>query len=68
MKYAVRVKGRANDWLAFVPEASVEEMRADGIDVMEAHNTIPDWIPSWAVAPWCAMQDLWNAPSRWGRK
>lgn len=65
MKYAVEVKGRTGDWLAFVPESAVADMKADGIDVMEVHNIIPGWLPWWAFRPWCAMQDLWNWPSRW---
>lgn len=68
MKYAVEVKGRTGDWLAFVPEAAVAEMRADGIEVMEVHNSFPEWLPGWAIALWCAIQDLWNLPSKWGRK
>ena len=65
MKYAVEIKGRDYVWHVYVQEAAVEDMRADGIEVMEVYNTIPVWVVDWGLlGVWCAAQDAWNWPSR----
>ena len=61
MKYAIEIKGREYVWHVYVQEAAVEDMRADGFDVVEVHNTVPMWVFNLGLtSPWCAAQDAWN--------
>ena len=38
----------------------LDEWREDGLEINEVCNTIPLWVPAWAVRPWCFMQDVFN--------
>jgi hypothetical protein len=68
-KYFANMRGRQHEWRVDVAEASVEDMRADGIEVFEAVYTIPGWVADLGLTrPWCIMQDIWDAPTRiWKR-
>ena len=68
-KYFAIMRGRQHEWRVDVSEASVEDMRKDGIEVFEAANIIPAWVAAIGMTgPWCAMQDIWDAPSRIWRR
>ena len=60
---AVRVSGREKDWsFPFVGDTQNLEMwRADGLDVVEVVNTIPEpGVRVGLLRPWVFLQDLWN--------
>ena len=40
--------------------AQVADMRADGLVIDEICNTVPRWLPSALVRPWCWVQDGWR--------
>jgi hypothetical protein len=67
-RYMIEVRGERDEWGIFVPEQMVEGLRADGFEVIEVVNSIPYWMPSWAIRPWCLLQDIWDMPSRWWRR
>jgi len=67
--YITTVRGRRHEWLVTVDEASVADMRADGVDVQEVFNTIPLLVVDAGMTrAWVFVQDLWNMPSRVWRK
>lgn len=68
-RFVATIRGRQHEWSVYVAEASVEDMREDGIEVLEIVNTIPAWVVDAGFARiWCLMQDIWDAPSRLWRK
>jgi hypothetical protein len=68
-KFTTTVLGRQNEWRVEVSEASVDDMRADGIEVLEISNTIPAWAVDASIGQlWMFAQDVWDAPSRIWRK
>ena len=68
-RYITVLRGRQHEWRCEVSEAAVEDMRADGIEVFEVYNTIPAWVAGLGLTRvWCAVQDLWDWPSRAWRK
>ncbi|WVR18322.1 hypothetical protein y223_00042 [Bordetella phage PY223] len=44
---------------AATPE-QVADMRADGLEIWEVCNTVPDWLPPCLVRAWCRAQDAWQ--------
>lgn len=68
-KFTTTVRGREHEWRVEVSEASVDDMRADGIEVQEIVNTIPAWAVNAELGGlWMLVQDIWDAPSRLWRK
>jgi hypothetical protein len=68
-RFVTTIRGREYEWRAEVSEASVDDMRADGIEVQEISNTIPDWAVDAGFGRfWIFVQDVWDAPSRAWRK
>jgi hypothetical protein len=68
-KFTTIVRGRQHDWLVEVSEDAVEEMRADGIKILEIANTIPAWAVAAGIGQlWMFAQDVWDAPLRIWRK
>lgn len=58
-RMAITVRGNQHIW-SFKFEGDpkhLEEWRADGLEVYEVYNTIPAWLPSWLLRPWCFIQD-----------
>lgn len=65
MTYFTTVRGKQHEWRVTVSENAVEDMRADGIEVFEAVNTIPEWAADAGLAwAWVIAQDVWDLPSR----
>lgn len=68
-KFTTTVRGREHEWRVLVEEISVEDMRADGIEVLEIANTIPAWAVDAGIGgAWMLVQDIWDAPSRLWRR
>lgn len=70
-KYIATVRGKQHEWGVEIPESAVEDMRADGFEVLEIVNSIPAWVADLGYVParlWCLGQDIWDAPSRIWRK
>ena len=68
-KFVTRIRGHDHEWSATVNEASVADMRADGIEIFEVANIIPTWVDRIGMTkPWCWMQDIFDLPSRIWRK
>ena len=62
-RHSITVRGRQSTWCfdVYATSADVATWRADGLEVDELVNTIPDWIAGMGLArPWCWLQDLWN--------
>lgn len=58
----LEVRGHHHTWLFefYGDPAHITDWLADGLEVREVANTIPDWVPWWGVKPWCFLQDLVN--------
>ncbi len=59
---SITVRGREHEWnFHFDGDPKhLEEWRADGLQVDEIYNSIPEWLPSWLMRPWCVIQDIFN--------
>lgn len=68
MRYEIIVRGKRHEWMAVIPEAAVEDMREDGFEVVEVHNSFPAWLPNPLEHLWVAVQDIWSLPQRLLRK
>ena len=68
-RFVTTVRGKKHEWRVEVAEASVEDMRADGIEVIEIVNSIPALVVDAGFGGfWMFVQDLWDLPSRIWRK
>lgn len=67
---AITVRGDAYEWsfLFYGDPAHMDDWLADGLDVALVANVIPAWLPSWAVRPWCFVQDVFNFKNPWSEK
>lgn len=68
--YMVNVRGKQHEW-GFKAQGTAEdkaEWEADGFQVWEVVNTVPDWLPARLTSLRCRLQDIWNWPSKWGRE
>jgi hypothetical protein len=64
-KYKAMVRGKQHEWGIEIPENAVEDMRADGFEVLEIANSIPAWAFDMGIGRvWVLAQDIWDAPSR----
>ena len=61
MKHAIEIKGREYVWHVYVQDNAVDEMRADGIEVLDMHHAVPMWVFNIDLTGlWCATQDTWG--------
>lgn len=61
--YSITIRGKQHTWSfdCFVNPEFVDEWRADGIEIDEMVNTIPEWVADLGLSGvWCFLQDLWN--------
>lgn len=56
---AITVRGKQHTWTFHFDgdPKYLQEWRDDGLEVDELYNTIPEWLPGWAIRPWCFIQD-----------
>jgi hypothetical protein len=62
--YALDIRGKRREWTFHIraePE-HVEEWRADGLQIDEVLNVIPQWYVDLGlpIGLFCAIQDWWN--------
>jgi hypothetical protein len=65
---SIDVRGTHKKWgFVFVGDPKhIDEWRADGLDVNEIENMIPEWVAdAGLVRPWCFLQDLLNFRNPW---
>jgi hypothetical protein len=59
--YELNIKGKRKEWCFIVPgtEQHAPDWRADGLDVDEIVNMIPEWWVNlgFPVRVWCFLQD-----------
>jgi hypothetical protein len=68
-RFITTVKGKRNEWIVEVAECSVEDMRQDGIEVVEVAHVIPAWVAEIGLERvWILGQGLWDAPTRIWRR
>jgi hypothetical protein len=61
--YSLSIRGRQHSWNfhVYVDPKYVPEWRADGIEIDEVCNTIPEWVVNAGLLrPWCFFQDLFH--------
>ncbi|GEM81907.1 hypothetical protein [Meiothermus hypogaeus] len=66
--YTIEVQGRHHSWgwYAWGTPQDVADWRADGLEVFEVLNVIPDWVVRLGLTRiWVAVEDL--LVGRWGR-
>lgn len=59
----ITVQGRAGSFgfVFYGDPASIEEWRAEGLDVAEVAYVIPKWVADLGLMrAWCRAQDLWR--------
>jgi len=60
--YSLELRGKRHEWSIEVlaDPKHVEDWRADGLDVSEIENTIPQWYVDMGlpVSVWCFFQDV----------
>jgi hypothetical protein len=62
------VKGKHHTWAFNFPADPkyIPEWEADGLEVYEVLNTIPEWAQRMGLTHvWCAVQDRWNWMRLW---
>lgn len=67
----IHVRGKDRSWsFEFYGDPKyLEEWRADGLQIDEVCNVIPEWIADLGlVRPWCFLQDIFNFKNPWGGK
>lgn len=63
MRCIVEARGRTGEWgvPADLTREAIEDMRADGLNIIVPENSIPLWVVNFGIVrPWCFLQDLWN--------
>ena len=63
MRAEVLVRGKTGEWAieSDLSKSAIDDMRADGLDVIVPENTIPMWVVDLGLMrPWCFVQDVWN--------
>lgn len=66
--YHVTVPGNSRKFgiPTYADPRAVEDWRNDGIEVIEPHNIIPEWVADLgplAIRTWCFAQDVFNFKS-----
>lgn len=62
-KSMVTIRGRQHEWCVptNISQASIDDMRADGVEVIVPQNIIPSWIAALGMTrAWCFCQDVWH--------
>lgn len=61
-RYSLVVRGNEHAWTFDVDalHSHVEDWRADGLEVNEIVNTIPEWLPAALIRSWCFLQDCFR--------
>lgn len=64
---SIEVEGKHHQWsFQFYGDPRyIPEWGEDGLTVVEVVNIIPEWLPAWAVRPWCFLQDVFNFKWPW---
>ena len=62
---SIDVRGKNHTWgFAFYGDPkNIAEWQADGLEVYEIENVIPEWVAGlgvFGIRIWCLLQDLWN--------
>lgn len=63
MRVITIIRGKSDEWLVIgeMTRDQIDAMRADGIEIDEVANTVPDWAASCGLCPiWFFAQDVWN--------
>lgn len=69
LSITVRGNGYAWDFEFMGDPAYIAEWRADGLEISEVVNVIPEWVVNVGLLkPWCFMQDLLGFKNPWGGK
>jgi hypothetical protein len=65
----VTVRGTQHTWAFpfYGDPADMPDWAADGLDVVEVVNVIPDWVPPGMTRLWCALQDVFNFKNPFAR-
>ena len=65
--YSIEIRGRVKRWSfdIYAEPAWVDDWTADGLEIAEVLNRWPEWLPGWAVRPWCFCQDVLNLRNPW---
>lgn len=61
--YSLTVRGKTHTWSfhTYIDPRYVEEWRADGIEIDEIVNTIPEWVVDIGLTrAWCFVQDVFH--------
>lgn len=64
----IEVRGNHKKWgFHFYGDPKyIDEWRADGLEVGEIENIIPEWVVDLGLLkPWCFLQDLFNFRNPW---
>jgi hypothetical protein len=60
---AIKVRGERESWMFHFQgdPKHLREWQADGLDVVEIQNTIPEWVASLGLTRvWCFAQDVFH--------
>lgn len=65
----LEVRGKDHRWCfdVYADPQYLAEWQADGVQIFLVENTIPAWMPAWALRPWCVLQDLFNFKNPWSK-
>ena len=66
----IEVRGRTGEWgiPAQLSDQTIEDMRADGVEIIVPENSVPGWIVSAGlVTPWIFLQDIYLLRNPWRR-
>jgi len=65
---SITVRGKEHEWnFHFDGDPKyLAEWREDGLEVNEIYNSIPEWLPSILMRPWCFIQDVYNFRNPFG--
>ena len=61
--YTIEIKGNQSQWsipIGKLPKQTIEDWRADGLEISEIHNSIPYWWP-FSAQLWCRIEDIFNS-------
>jgi hypothetical protein len=66
--YSITVRGKHHEWSfpIVATESDASDWRADGLEVHQVLNSIPEWAQRLGVTRiWCRGQDLWGWLRLW---
>jgi len=68
LSITVRDRNRTWSFEFYADPQYLAEWRADGLEIAEVCNVIPEWVPAPLIKPWCYLQDLFNFKNPWSKK